>query len=108
MMKTVITGLAFFFSENAPGSSSTRLIMILGTLIPLVVWVGLSAIHLAMQPFPESVLVFVGLCLGTKGIHKALETRQNVAQIEKDKPVVVEPTAPPPQNIGVQVTGDAA
>ncbi len=86
-MSKIIDWLKGFFSENAPDSSSTRLIMILGTLIPLFVWVALSGFKLSMQPFPESVLVFIGLCLGTKGIHKALETRQAVAQIEKNKPV---------------------
>lgn len=103
-MSKFVTWVAGFLSESAPGSSSTRLIMLAGTMIPLLLWTGLSVYHRQLQSIPESVLVFVSLCLGLKGLHKAFETRKDVAQIEKDKPI---PPVEAAQKIGTVVQVEA-
>ena len=81
--------------------------MLTGTLVPLAVWTGLSVYQLGLQSIPESVLVFVGMCLGLKGVDKALSTRLSVAAVEKDKPPAPEPTPPTTTNVGVVQVGAA-
>ena len=81
------------FLNDKAGPSSTRLIMLTTALVPLTVWTALSIYHLRMESIPESVLVFIGMGLGLKGVDKALATRLSVAAVEKDKP---EPAAPVP------------
>lgn len=102
MIKTVFAWMSGFLSDKA-GPSSTRLIMLVGTLVPLTVWTGLSIYHLRLESLPESLLVFVGMCLGLKGVDKALSTRLGVAVVEKDKPEPTPPAQPPAQNVGVQI-----
>lgn len=101
MMTALRAGLNWLagFLNDRGGPSSTRLIMLSGTLVPLAVWTGLSLYHLRLEALPESLLVFVGMCLGLKGVDKALSTRLGVAVVEKDKP-----EAPA---VGVQVTTES-
>ncbi len=91
MWATIKNAIAWgggFFTEGS-GQSSTRLVMVGGVFLPLLAWLGVTAYHAALQPIPESVLVFIGMCLGTKSAHKYLESRPAV--ISKTSIV---PTAP--------------
>jgi hypothetical protein len=104
-MKAAITWLAGFLNDKGI-PSSTRLIMLTGTLVPLTVWTGLSIYHLRMESIPESVLAFVSIVVTLKGVDRYIAAKAEVAQIEKDKPPAPEPAppAPPAQNVAVQVT----
>lgn len=90
-IRTALTWMAGFMQERG-GPSSTRLIMLAGTLVPLTLWAVLSVYYLRMEAIPESVLFFVGLCLGLKTADKAITSRADVAEIEKNKPPAAEPT----------------
>ena len=96
---------AGFFSERQPDSSSTRLIMLVGFNVPLVIWAGLTIYHMHMQSFPESVIAVMCAALGLKGIDKYIASKAVVAQIEKDKPPAPEPTPPTTTNVGVVQVG---
>lgn len=87
------------FLEARSGPSSTRLIMLAGTLIPLTVWTALSIYYRRMEVIPESVLFFVGLCMGLKAADKTIASRTQVAEIEKHKPV-----AETPESVSVSKT----
>ncbi len=76
-IKSTITWAGGFFTEGS-GQSSTRLVMVGGVFLPLLAWLGVTAYHATLQPIPESVLVFIGMCLGMKSAHKFLETRPAV------------------------------
>lgn len=73
-MKQLLSWIAGFFSEEANGRSSSRLIMIIGAIVPLSAWTALSLWKQELQSIPQSVLVFVAMCLGLKGYQKTLET----------------------------------
>ncbi len=79
--------------------------MIGGVFMPLTTWLGLSVYHRAMQDFPAGVVAVMVLCVTGKAAHRYFETRQEVARIEKDKPL---PPAPEGgQQIGTVVQVEA-
>jgi hypothetical protein len=102
----VIWASGFLTDRGIP--SSTRLIMLVGTLVPLSVWAGLSVYRREVLDVPSGVIAMIVACLGLKGVDRYIASRAEVAQIEKDKPPAPEPTPPPPpQNIGVQIQTEA-
>ena len=78
-----VTGWFALFFQDGSGVSSSRLVMVCGVIVPLVIWGGLSIAQRVLLDFPAGVLVFIGMCLGLKGTEKVLTTR--AAAADKDK-----------------------
>jgi len=107
-IKAFFAWVGGFFGES-PAQSSTRLIMLIGTLVPLSIWAGLSVYRREMLDIPSGVIAAMVACLGLKGVDRYITSRAEVAQIEKDKPpaAVPAPTPPAAQTIGVQIQTEA-
>jgi hypothetical protein len=58
--------------------------MIVGSLVPLGVWAGLSIYKAEMLDFPAGVLFFIGLALGLKGYQSTLQVKRDTYEMRAE------------------------